>query len=240
MFEKGVAMKIVVFTGAGISQESGLKTFRDSDGLWEGYRVEDVCTVDAWRRQPQVVLDFYNARRRDVRSAVPNAAHYAVAELEKSGHDVTVVTQNVDDLHERAGSQNVLHLHGLITQMRPNGSPQLVDCPGDIRLGDKDASGRQYRPHVVFFGEDVQNISKSIEISQDADILLVIGSTLQVYPAALVAEETGAKCVWVVDPRRPDNLRISDPDWGPKVVFIEKPATIGTKEAVSEIIALGG
>ncbi len=230
-------MKIVVFTGAGLSRESGLQTFRDSDGLWEGHRVEDVCTVDAWRRQPQVVLDFYNQRRREVQAAVPNAAHRAIADLAASGHSMTVVTQNIDDLHERAGVERVLHVHGLITEMRTNNDDTLVPCPGDIALGDIDAHGSQYRPHVVFFGEGIYHMDEAISATIVADVLLVVGSTLQVYPAAYVAEETGAQDIWIVDPVRPDNERILSRLSRRRLRHIAKPASEGVPEAVAAILA---
>ncbi|MDR3708432.1 MAG: Sir2 family NAD-dependent protein deacetylase [Capsulimonadaceae bacterium] len=231
-------MKILVFTGAGISRESGLKTFRDSDGLWEGHRIEDVCTVEAWATQPAKVLDFYNARRREVRNAQPNEAHHAIARLEGAGLDVVVVTQNVDDLHERAGSSRVVHLHGEITKMRPDDINDLVECPGDIKIGDVDERGRQYRPHVVFFGEGVWNMHVAMRAQTEADVLLVAGSTLAVYPAASVADECPASNVWIVDPQFPDNARLLRRWARGDVEFIPKRATEGVPEAVRAIVAL--
>lgn len=175
---------IVVLTGAGISAESGLKTFRDSDGLWMGYNVEDVATPGAFYRNPQLVLDFYNLRRKDVTAAEPNAAHLGLAALEKD-YKVTIVTQNIDDLHERAGSTNVLHLHGEIFKMHSLGSPhKVVDIRGDINLGDRGDDDTQFRPHIVWFEEPVPMIEKAAEIMMEADIFVLIGTSLQVYPAA--------------------------------------------------------
>lgn len=228
-------MNIVVFTGAGVSRESGLKTFRDEDGLWEGRRVEDVCTTRAWRMQPDVVLDFYNARRREVAAAQPNAAHRAIAALEGPGRRVAVITQNIDDLHERAGSTGVLHLHGLITKMHGAGSEQMADCAGDIALGDLDPQGRQYRPHVVFFGEDVPNMAPAYQFAAEADFMLVVGSTLAVYPAAGVVETTTASRIWIVDPRFPDNANVQRRYAAGQVRYIAEPATLGTPLAVEEI-----
>jgi len=177
--------KIVVLTGAGVSAESGLKTFRDSDGLWENYRVEDVATFSAWQRQRTVVLEFYNQRRKQVLEANPNAAHLAIADLEK-GYDVTVVTQNIDDLHERAGSSQVLHLHGQIRKSRSTADENLIyDIDGwELKEGDKCAKGSQLRPHIVWFGEMVPELNRAAHIVSNADIVLVIGTSLQVYPAA--------------------------------------------------------
>ena len=228
-------MKVLVFTGAGLSRESGLKTFRDADGLWGEHRIEDVCTEEAWRTQPQVVLDFYNARRREVRQAQPNAAHHAIARMEREGLDVIVVTQNIDDLHERAGSSRVVHLHGEITRMRPDGLNDVVECPADIHLGDVDERGRQYRPHVVFFGEGVWNMHVALRAQTEADVLLIVGSTLAVYPAASVADECPARVVWIVDPLFPDNPRLLRRWRHGDVEFIPKPATLGVPEAVEAI-----
>ena len=178
-------MNIVVFTGAGISAESGLKTFRGENGLWEGYRVQDVATPDAWSRNPELVQDFYNIRRKAVREAQPNDAHKAIAQLEEK-HEVTVVTQNIDDLHERAGSTNIIHLHGLITKSQSSLDPNLIyDIDGDqIKMGQFCEKKSQLRPHVVWFGEPVPMMSLAIEICKTANMLLIIGTSLQVYPAA--------------------------------------------------------
>ena len=175
---------LVVLSGAGISAESGLKTFRDSDGLWNGYDVYEVASPDGWHRNPQLVLDFYNARRKDVVAALPNAAHIGLAELEQN-FDVTIITQNIDDLHERAGSTKVLHLHGEIFKMRSVVDEDTVfEIRGDINLGDAAADGGQLRPHIVWFGEAVPMMEIAAAIVQDCDYFAVVGTSLQVYPAA--------------------------------------------------------
>lgn len=181
--------RIVVLTGAGISAESGLSTFRDAGGLWEQYSVEEVATPWAWRVDPGKVLQFYNERRRQVRQAEPNAAHYALANLAKRFR-VSIITQNIDDLHERAGSTDVLHLHGEIMKARSTVDPNLIyDLGGkDIELGDKCAKGSQLRPHVVWFYEDVPEFEKATKITEEADLLLVVGTSLAVYPAASLLE----------------------------------------------------
>ena len=176
--------KLVVLSGAGISAESGLRTFRDSDGLWEGYNIEDVATPRAWRKDPGLVLEFYNYRRKNVLDAQPNAAHYGLADLEKD-FDVTIITQNIDDLHERAGSSNVLHLHGEIFKMRSERNSSLIaEIKSDIKLGDVAADGAQYRPHIVWFEEPVPKIEEAIPVVHNADIFVVAGTSLVVYPAA--------------------------------------------------------
>ncbi|WP_207426338.1 NAD-dependent deacylase [Pedobacter sp. SYSU D00535] len=176
---------VVVLTGAGISAESGLKTFRDSDGLWEGYDVYEVATPEAWQRNPNLVQEFYNMRRKAVLEAQPNAAHYALAKLE-SKFDVTIVTQNVDNLHERAGSSAVLHLHGVITKSQSSKDPSLTyDIEGwELKMGEQCELGSQLRPHVVWFGEPVPMIEKAAQICSTADIFLLVGTSLNVYPAA--------------------------------------------------------
>ena len=181
--------KIVVLTGAGISAESGLSTFRDNDGLWNNYSVYDVATPEGWAANPELVLDFYNQRRRKVAEAIPNAAHMAIAELQTQ-HDVTVITQNVDNLHERAGSKQVIHVHGEITKARSVDDPSRVYEIGskDIILGDVDDFGSQLRPHIVWFGESVQYFETSARTVEAADKVLVIGTSLSVYPAAGLAD----------------------------------------------------
>jgi NAD-dependent deacetylase len=180
--------KLVVLSGAGISAESGLKTFRDSDGLWEGYDVNEVATPGGWRKNPALVLDFYNMRRRNVRDAVPNAAHVGLAELENT-FDVQIITQNIDDLHERAGSTKVLHLHGEIFKMRSEFNDSLVYAiRDDIRLGDKAPDGGQFRPNIVWFEEPVPLIIDAGGHVHGADILIIIGTSLAVYPAAGLIE----------------------------------------------------
>lgn len=176
--------KCVVLTGAGISAESGLQTFRDSGGLWEGYRVEDVCTPEAFARSPQTVIDFYNARRRAAAAAEPNAAHFALADLERA-YDVQIITQNVDDLHERAGSGKVLHLHGELNKLRSTvDENEILPWQGDQTLADRDSRGRPLRPHIVWFGEAVPLIEEAVRLAEAADIVIVVGTSLKVYPAA--------------------------------------------------------
>ncbi|HCQ29800.1 MAG TPA: NAD-dependent protein deacylase [Flavobacteriales bacterium] len=178
--------KIVVLSGAGISAESGLSTFRDNNGLWENYNVYEVATPEAWHNNPQMVLDFYKKRYEQVVYAQPNAAHYALANLEKD-FDIQIITQNIDDLHERAGSSNVLHLHGKITKARSSVNPNIiidVEKENYIKIGDKCPLGSQLRPHVVWFGEAVPEMTNAAKIASDADIFLVVGTSLNVYPAA--------------------------------------------------------
>jgi len=176
--------KLVVLTGAGISAESGIKTFRDADGLWEGHDVMEVASPQGFANNPELVLDFYNQRRRQLLDVKPNNAHTALADLE-SLFDITIVTQNVDDLHERAGSTDVLHLHGELLKVRSTFNPSLVyNRTKDINLGDKCEKGSQLRPHIVWFGEEVPMLEKAIETTAMADILIIIGTSMQVYPAA--------------------------------------------------------
>ena len=176
--------KLVVLTGAGISAESGLKTFRDSDGLWEGYDINEVATATAWRRNPELVLEFYNMRRQSVREAKPNAAHVALAELEKD-FDVHIITQNIDDLHERGGSSRVLHLHGEILKMRSEKNEELIyPIEGEIKMGQLAEDGAQLRPHIVWFEEAVPKMEEAVDITRSANIFLIVGTSLVVYPAA--------------------------------------------------------
>jgi NAD-dependent deacetylase len=217
--------KLVILTGAGISAESGLRTFRDSDGLWEGYEVTEVATPRGWRKNPQLVLDFYNERRKNVADAKPNAAHYGLAELEKD-FDVTIITQNIDDLHERAGSTNVLHLHGEIFKMRSEWDETLIsEIRGDMKLGDKAEDGAQLRPYIVWFEEPVPKIEEAVPIVYAADIFVVVGTSLVVYPAAglinYVALETPK---YIVDKKIPYTSPMRN------LTLIEKPATEGVKE----------
>ncbi len=194
--------KLAVLSGAGVSKESGISTFRDSDGLWEQYPVEEVASIEGWYRNPALVLDFYNARRRDLRTRQPNEAHRIIAALEKD-FEVTVITQNIDNLHEKAGSSRVIHLHGEITKARGENSPTPVYDIGynDIHLGDKDSRGQQLRPYIVWFGEAVPMIEPAAEIVSECDILLVIGTSLAVYPAAgLVNYIRNGVPVYLVDP----------------------------------------
>ncbi len=198
--------KVVVFTGAGVSRESGLKTFRDEDGLWMGYRVEDVATPDAWIRDRSMVQDFYNMRRREVLKAPPNAAHKLIARLEEK-YEVQVITQNIDDLHERAGSQNVTHLHGEIMKMRSDrNSRKTFEITGDIAPDALAKDGGYLRPHVVWFGEDVPEMANAIRIVSTTDIFIVVGTSLQVYPAAgLVYSLPMGITKYLIDPRPPED-----------------------------------
>lgn len=222
---------IVVLTGAGISAESGLKTFRDSDGLWMGYNVEDVATPRAFVRNPQLVLDFYNMRRRDVAAAEPNAAHLGLAALEKE-YTVTIVTQNIDDLHERAGSSNVVHLHGEIFKMHSLGSPhKVVEIRDDINLGDRGEDDTQYRPHIVWFEEPVPLIETAAKIMADADIFVLVGTSLQVYPAAGLIHYVPLDVPkYIIDKKIPpvDNF--------PGINVIEKPATEGVEQLLKLLL----
>ena len=228
-------MRIVFFTGAGISQESGLPTFRDTGGLWEGYAVEEVCSVQAWANYPTRVLDFYNERRRGVRAALPNAAHKAIAALENTPHSVHIVTQNIDDLHERAGSKNVLHLHGEITKSRSAGDDtHLFPCPGDINQGDTAPDGMPLRPHVVFFGEGIYNYDAARSVCKKADVLVIVGTSLAVYPAAALAQNSNARTVYIVDKEMPPLSR-RNPSGERRVVLVQKSATEGVPDVIAKI-----
>lgn len=176
--------KLVVLTGAGISAESGINTFRDADGLWEGHNVIDVATPEGWLKNPALVMDFYNQRRQQLHKVQPNKGHQILAELEND-FDVQIITQNVDNLHEKAGSSNVLHLHGELLKVRSSENENyILDWSGDLNFGDYDTNGIQLRPHIVWFGEEVPALENAIEITKNADIFVVIGTSLQVYPAA--------------------------------------------------------
>lgn len=202
--------KLVVLSGAGVSAESGISTFRDNGGLWDKYDPQEVCSIEGWRRNPALLQEFYNVRRAELKDAKPNAAHLAIAALEKD-YDVRVVTQNVDNLHERAGSTRVLHLHGELTKVRPENTyndrdgystASVIDIGYEaIAADEKAANGARLRPHIVFFGEAVPNIEKAIEIVSEADIFLIVGSSLQVYPAAgLYRFAPADKPVYIIDP----------------------------------------
>lgn len=224
--------RIVFLTGAGMSAESGISTFRDSDGLWENYSVEEVCTHEAWLRQPQVLLDFYNMLRRKSMDCKPNAGHLLVAALEEK-FDVQVITQNVDNLHEKAGSSHVLHLHGEMMKARPDGPDIGVYYPlspehPDILMGDKNEQGVQLRPHIVFFGEDVPNLGKAAELMATAEIVVVIGTSLNVYPAAGLLHYAPANApIYLIDPKPVAAYRA--------VTHIMKGASEGMKELVKEL-----
>lgn len=224
--------KIAVLTGAGISAESGIKTFRDSDGLWENHRIEDVATPEAWHRNPALVLEFYNQRRRQLLNCQPNAAHTALAELEKH-YDVTIITQNVDDLHERAGSTNIIHLHGELLKMRSTTDEHLIyNCTRDIQLGDECEKGSQLRPHIVWFGEAVPEIENAAKVVAASDIFLVIGTSLLVYPAAgLINYASYDTRKWLVDPAPVNAPRI------PNLEIISDRATTGVSNLTAQLIA---
>ena len=176
--------KLVVLTGAGISAESGIQTFRDTDGLWEGHHVNDVATPEGWNKNPELVMDFYNKRRAQLHTVIPNLAHEILAELEQD-FNVTIITQNVDNLHEKAGSTHVVHLHGELLKVRSTVNKNyILDWHNDLTFSDFDNNGHQLRPHIVWFGEDVPALENAVNIVQSADILMIIGTSLQVYPAA--------------------------------------------------------
>ncbi|UFH46195.1 NAD-dependent deacylase [Flavobacterium galactosidilyticum] len=194
--------KLVVLTGAGISAESGIKTFRDGDGLWEGHNVMDVATPEGWHKNPALVLDFYNQRRRQLKEAKPNLGHEILAELEKD-FEVHIITQNVDDLHERAGSTNVLHLHGELLKVRSvRNLNHILDWQEDLNFGDLDDENNQLRPHIVWFGEEVPALDQAIQITETADYFAVIGTSLQVYPAAGLIDFTSRETpLFYIDPK---------------------------------------
>jgi NAD-dependent deacetylase len=225
--------KIVVLSGAGISAESGLKTFRDADGLWEGYEVTEVATPRAWRKNPGLVLDFYNMRRRDVAKAGPNAAHLGLAELEND-FDVHIITQNIDDLHERAGSTKVLHLHGEIFKMRSESDETVIyDIREDILLGQRAEDGAQLRPHIVWFEEPVPMIQYAAPLVRSADILVVVGTSLVVYPAAgLVDFVRPGSHKFIIDKKIPYTSPILN------LTAIEHPASVGVQLLKEKLKAL--
>ena len=193
--------KMVVLSGAGISAESGVKTFRDSNGLWENHRIEDVASFEGFQKNPQMVLDFYNARRKQLREVKPNNAHLILAEFE-AFFDVEIITQNVDDLHERAGSTKITHLHGELLKVRPiDSETEILQWKEDLNVGDCNAKGIQLRPHIVWFGEMVPEMEKAIKLTAEADIFLIIGTSMQVYPAAGLINYVPPSCeVFVIDP----------------------------------------
>ena len=218
----------VVLTGAGISAESGIPTFRAEDGLWAGHKIEEVCTPEALKKNRAKVLEFYNERRRNAQAAEPNEAHLALVELEKA-YEVHIITQNVDDLHERAGSTNVLHLHGELNKARSSfNTDYIVPCLGDQQLDDKDNHGHPMRPHIVFFGENVPMLEPAIDLVSQADVVLVIGTSLQVYPAnGLVNEAPKNAQIYLIDPN-------------PNTGFIPRPMeTVKMKagEGVPKVVA---
>jgi len=224
--------KIVVLTGAGISAESGLKTFRDSGGLWEEHRIEDVATFDGWQRNPQLLLNFYNERRKQLILAEPNAAHKALVRLEEQ-YDVQIITQNVDDLHERSGSSKVLHLHGELKKVRSTLDDELVyELEGwELKMGDKCEKGSQLRPHIVWFGEAVPMIEIATQMTALADIFIVIGTSLNVYPAAsLIGFVPDKAPMFLIDPNS------SQLPYVKRLEIINEKAGIGTPSLVTRLL----
>lgn len=222
-------MKIAVLTGAGISAESGLKTFRDSNGLWEGHDVMEVASPQGFAHNPELVLEFYNQRRRQLQKVKPNVAHTAIASLERE-HDVVVITQNVDDLHERAGSSKVVHLHGELLKVRSTFDEDLIlDWTGDLNLGDFCEYQHQLRPHIVWFGEAVPKMDIAIELVTQADLLMIVGTSMQVYPAAGLMQYASENIhVYFIDP----NPAISSSS---RVTVLPEKATAGVPKAISLI-----
>lgn len=222
--------QIVILTGAGISAESGIKTFRDADGLWEGHDVMEVASPEGWHKNKGLVLEFYNQRRAQLHTVEPNAAHFALAKLQEK-YDVCIVTQNVDDLHERAGSKNILHLHGELKKMRSTVDPNLIyDCENDIKLGDKCAKGSQLRPHIVWFGEAVPAIELAAEICGMADIFMVVGTSMQVYPAAGLINFVGSKVPKYFIDLKPATVNV------PNLRVIANKASVGVATVVEELM----
>jgi NAD-dependent deacetylase len=228
--------KVVVLTGAGVSAESGISTFRDAGGLWEGHDVMEVASPQGWLKNPELVLDFYNQRRRQLLEVSPNAAHYVLVELEKS-YDVSIITQNVDDLHERAGSKHILHLHGELFKARSTKHEHLIyDWKKDIRLGDICEMGAQLRPHIVWFGETVPMLEAAAMEIVSADIVLIIGTSMQVYAAAgLVGFAPPFSSIYYVDPKPSINYELSMSN---NLKVIAEPATTGVAKVVEELMGI--
>ncbi len=224
--------KIVVLTGAGMSAESGLKTFRDAKGLWEGHDVMEVASPQGFARNPELVLEFYNQRRRQLLEVAPNAGHTALAQLE-TAFDVSIVTQNVDNLHEQAGSSHVVHLHGELFKVRSTVNESLVlDWKKDLVVGDVDSKGHQLRPHIVWFGEMVPMLETAAQITQEAEILIIVGTSMQVYPAAsLIHYAPKQTPIYFIDPR--PTIRATDFD---NLKIISKKAAEGVPTLVEELI----
>lgn len=223
--------KLVVFSGAGISAESGISTFREANGLWEKYKIDEVATPEAFNSNPELVLNFYNQRRMQIAEVQPNNAHTSLAQLDKF-FDVQIVTQNIDDLHERAGSKNVLHLHGKITEAKGTYSNEIVQIGyRDIKLGDLDSNGFQLRPNIVWFGEDVPNYDLGINLIRQADILIVVGTSLNVFPAAGMIHYAPLSCAKIaIDP----NLR--EEHLGKTFKVINQTAAIALPKLVRQLI----
>jgi len=224
---------IVILTGAGISAESGISTFRGTDGLWENHKIEDVASIWGWNHNPELVLEFYNLRRKAAAMVNPNAAHYALARLEEK-FKVTVITQNVDDLHERGGSTHIIHLHGKLSEAKSSGNSDYVVDIGDkpIKMGDLCPMGTQLRPNIVWFGEMVPNIEIAQLITSDADLFIIIGTSMQVYPAAsLIHFAPNHIPIYFIDPNIPYSVNISG------LNKIEQPATVGVPALVDELMS---
>lgn len=224
--------KLTILTGAGISAESGLKTFRDQDGLWNNYRIEEVASPMAWYQNPQLVLDFYNQRRKQLYEVDPNAAHDALVKLEDM-FEVQIITQNIDDLHERAGSTNVLHLHGELKKVRSTVDEKLIyDLDGwELKWGQQCAKGSQLRPHIVWFGEAVPNISVASEMVREANTLIVVGTSLMVYPAAGLINEATDGCIkHLIDPNATGHIHIKN------LTIHRKKAVEGVTELVTKLL----
>ena len=223
--------KLVVLTGAGISAESGIRTFRDMGGMWEQYDVMEVASPQGWAKNPALIMDFYNQRRKELLATAPNRGHYILAELEKY-FDVSIITQNIDNLHERAGSSNILHLHGELLKSRSSSHPELIyDMQGwELKLGDLCEKGSQLRPHIVWFGEAVPKIIDAQKIVETADIFLVVGTSLNVYPAAGLVQFVNAGVpIFIVDPEKPALLSSNN------LTFITEKASTGL-EKLKEIL----
>lgn len=223
---------LVILSGAGISAESGIKTFRDSDGLWENYNVEDVASIEGWYANPKLVIDFYNERRKQLEHSKPNKAHLIVKELEQY-FNVTVITQNIDDLHERAGSSNIIHLHGELTKACSENGKNCVEDIGykSINYGDRAADGGLLRPFIVWFGEAVPMMDAAVEAVQQADILVVVGTSLNVYPAAgLLYYASPGTPVYVIDPHEVQPI-------SRHVEFIKEKATVGMQILKDKLLA---
>ena len=222
--------KLVVLSGAGISAESGVKTFRDSNGLWENHRIEDVASPEGFQRNPQMVLDFYNARRKQLQEVEPNEAHLLLAKLEEY-FEVHIITQNVDDLHERGGSSRIIHLHGELKKARPiDSESEIIVWEKDLNLGDLNSKGVQLRPHIVWFGEMVPEMNQAVKIAETADIFLVIGTSMQVYPAASLIQFIPDHCeVFVIDPNLDQNFVAADH-------FLKTSATDGMRKLIEILL----
>lgn len=229
--------KIVVLTGAGVSAESGIKTFRDAGGLWEGHDVMQVASPQGWQKNQSLVLDFYNQRRRQLHTVKPNAAHFALAKLEEN-FEVSIVTQNIDDLHERAGSKNIIHLHGELLKARSTRDPNLIyEWPDDINPGDTCELGSQLRPHIVWFGEAVPMIETAAVETMTADAVIIVGTSMQVYPAAgLVGFAENARRIFYVDPKPAINYELSR---AASLSVVAEPATTGVPKVVRELLGQG-